>query len=348
VGRQGIAVLAGPTPSARRALVATVTAIATVILAPATALGAPNDAFSSAQVLSGASTAATGNNGDATKEPGEPNHAGNAGGHSVWWRWTAPADGAVAVDACDSSFDTLLAVYTGDAVGALAGVAANDEGCDGLGQSSLTFVARAGQSYAIAVDGRDGESGDVRLRLRPALKVVATIVKRRNAVDAIRFVIEFAGDDDSDPPDVRLTRNGRTQTFDLDLDGEQVSEGAYTFTFTWSCERHGTWSWRVSLSGASQSGSFTVPKCQRGGWYVSRETVRRGFAGDFGRQAARGLRCRPVGRTRGGKAARWRCTLVRPGLTCRGSFFFRFALTRQGGEIVARKRTPSGSVTCRG
>lgn len=337
---------------ARTVLAAGIAAIAAIALVPAPGFAAPNDAFSSAEALSGNSVTAAGNNADATKEPGEPNHAGNSGGHSVWWRWTAPSDGAVAVDACDSTFDTLLAVYTGDNVGALAGIASNDEGCDGLGQSSLTFAARAGQSYAIAVDGRDGETGDVRLRLRPALKVTATILKRRNSVDATRFVIEFAGaEDDPEPPELRLTRNGRSQTIDLDLDGDQVNDTTYTFTFSWSCERHGTWTWRVTLPGAgsaSQTGSFTVPKCQRAGWYVSQATVRRGFAKDFGRQAARGLRCRPVGKTRGGKAARWRCTLVRPGLTCRGSFSFRFSLMRQGGEIVARTRRPSGTVTCRG
>ena len=29
----------------------------------------------------------------AHKEPGEPDHAGNPGGRSVWWQWTAPASG---------------------------------------------------------------------------------------------------------------------------------------------------------------------------------------------------------------------------------------------------------------
>ena len=37
----------------------------------------------------------TGSNSNATKQVGEPNHAGNAGGKSVWWRWTAPAAGTL-------------------------------------------------------------------------------------------------------------------------------------------------------------------------------------------------------------------------------------------------------------
>jgi hypothetical protein len=40
--------------------------------------------------------------------------------------------------------------------------------------------------------------------------------------------------------------------------------------------------------------------------------------------------------------------MVRPGFVCRGSFFFRFEITRQGGEIVSRKPSASGSITCRG
>jgi hypothetical protein len=339
---------------ARRAgtcLPATLVAVVLLALvsAPATAIAAPNDSLGTAQLLTGSSATASGNNGDATKEPGEPNHAGNAGGHSVWWRWTAPADGAFVVDTCDSTFDTLLAVYTGEEVSTLAGVGANDEGCEsGFGQSRLTFTATAGRSYAIAVDGRDGDTGDVRLRLGRALNVVATLQKRKHAVDATKFTIEFAaGDSFEEPPDLKLTRNGKTQTIDLELDGERVNDTTYSFTFTWSCDRHGAWTWSAGASGATQTGSFVVPKCEHARWYVSRDKVKRGFASDFGKLAAQRLRCNPVGKRKGAKAAKWRCTMVRPGFQCRGSFFFRFEITRQGGEVVSRKRTPSGTVTCR-
>src|SRR5207249_1437574 len=52
-------------------------------------------------------------NQNATKELGEPNHAGNSGGHSVWWQWKSPVTATVTLDTIGSSFDTLLAVYTG-------------------------------------------------------------------------------------------------------------------------------------------------------------------------------------------------------------------------------------------
>src|SRR5205823_7345594 len=52
-----------------------------------------NDMFAGAQALSGWSGTVTGTTVNATKEPGEPNHAANAGGHSIWYRWTPTSTG---------------------------------------------------------------------------------------------------------------------------------------------------------------------------------------------------------------------------------------------------------------
>src|SRR4026207_173568 len=52
-----------------------------------------NNAFASAWTLSGASVSTNGNSANASKETGEPNHAGNAGARSVWFNWIAPRDG---------------------------------------------------------------------------------------------------------------------------------------------------------------------------------------------------------------------------------------------------------------
>src|SRR5205814_9527834 len=99
-----------------------------------------NDMFSSAAALTGSSGTWTGSNASATKETGEPNHAGNACGHSIWFSWTAAAGGATTFKTAGSSFDTLLAVYTVTAVGALTQVAANDD-ADGTLQSRVAFTA---------------------------------------------------------------------------------------------------------------------------------------------------------------------------------------------------------------
>jgi hypothetical protein len=107
----------------------------------------------------------------ATKQGGEPDHAGNAGGASVWFKWTAPVSAEVSIDTCGSGFDTLLAVYTGSAVNALTSVADNDDaGGKCSPRSKVGFMAIANTTYRIAVDGKDGAQGAIRLNIdaRPA------------------------------------------------------------------------------------------------------------------------------------------------------------------------------------
>jgi uncharacterized repeat protein (TIGR03803 family) len=128
--------------------------------------GAANNNFSSAQVIAGATGTTTGNNSGTTKEPGEPDHAGNAGGSSVWFRWIAPASGRFSFDTAGSAFDTLLAVYTGASVNALNPEASNDDGDLDL-TSAVSFQAASGTTYYVAVDGYDGEDGALVLNWAP-------------------------------------------------------------------------------------------------------------------------------------------------------------------------------------
>jgi hypothetical protein len=131
-----------------------------VAIVPGAALGSPpsNDYFVNAEAIDGRFGWVEGDTTGATKEPGEPNHAGNPGGASVWYAWTAPSSGRATLSVCYSEFDTLLAVYTGDVVSALTEVAAdNNNGCSP--QSRVTFAATAGTTYRIAVDGADGAMG---------------------------------------------------------------------------------------------------------------------------------------------------------------------------------------------
>jgi hypothetical protein len=122
--------------------------------------GPANDFFVNATVLtnSGVSTANTVN---ATKEPGEPNHADIFGGHSVWWSYTPSVDGVLSLSTSNSTFDTVLAVYQGASVSTLTPIASNDDAYDGVpgGFSQITLAVRSNQTYYIAVDGFDGASG---------------------------------------------------------------------------------------------------------------------------------------------------------------------------------------------
>jgi hypothetical protein len=137
-----------------------------------TALGSVNDNFASDTVLLGITNQtittinAITSTQFASKEPGEPNHADNAGGKSVWFEWTSPAAGLVSIDTHGSNFDTLLSVYTGFSVSALSIVASNDNDGSTNGTSGLSFVATADTIYRIAVDGFNGAYGNVALNLQ--------------------------------------------------------------------------------------------------------------------------------------------------------------------------------------
>ncbi len=124
-----------------------------------------NDDLAHATVLSGPT--ATGQNLHATRETGEPRHAGELGDTSVWWTWTASRTGPMRLDTAGSSFDTLLGVYTGTSTAHLTEVAANDDAdrAAGISTSKVVFAAVMGTTYSIAVDGFDGASGTIRIAI---------------------------------------------------------------------------------------------------------------------------------------------------------------------------------------
>ena len=132
-------------------------------------LGIPaNDKFANAiaVVLSNGTAKVTGYNTNATKETGEPRHADNAGGHSVWWKWTAPSSGTITVDTRGSYSDTTLGIYTGSTLASLTTIASNDDIDRGIVQAStVTFSAVSGVTYYIAVDGFDADSSGLTLNL---------------------------------------------------------------------------------------------------------------------------------------------------------------------------------------
>ena len=170
----------------------------------ASAVAPANDAFAGAVVLTGPSHSFAGANVGAGKDSGEINHAGNVGGASVWWKWTAPKTGVVTVDTVGSRFDTLLAVYTGTAVNALTTVASDDNSGPAT-TSKLTFGAIAGTTYPIAVDGSGGATGAIVLNLGYAyhFSTFAGLAGSAGSTDAAGSAARFSG-----PNDVVVDGNG--------------------------------------------------------------------------------------------------------------------------------------------
>lgn len=117
----------------------------------------PNDDFADAAPLAGESGAVTGSTVGATKEPGEPFHDRFAQ-PSVWFSWTAPADGVAAFDTAGSGFHTVLAAYTGDRVDDLE-LIAEDGGSSLDTDTRIETPVQGGTTYRVAVAGFDGETG---------------------------------------------------------------------------------------------------------------------------------------------------------------------------------------------
>ncbi len=118
----------------------------------------PNDMFSAAQEITGTSGSVTGSTVGAKREANEPVHGDASGRASIWYRWTAPASGTLTVNTQGSSFDTLLASYTGSAVSSLTQLAADDDS-GGNRTSAITIPVTSGTTYRIAVDGWGGYTG---------------------------------------------------------------------------------------------------------------------------------------------------------------------------------------------
>jgi alpha-tubulin suppressor-like RCC1 family protein len=140
----------------------------------------PGDDFANRVQLTGTTNSVSGTDRWATREPGEPYHAGKHGSNSVWYTWRAPSAGIATFRTVGSTFDTLLGIYTNDlspnaqsstlnlqrstsnvqleSVLNLVAVA-QDEDQGGYFTSALRFNAEKQTDYQIAVDGFAGQQG---------------------------------------------------------------------------------------------------------------------------------------------------------------------------------------------
>lgn len=123
---------------------------------------AENDNFADAWQIRGVAGRQQGSNRNAGREAGEPYHLQYVTGATVWFKWTAPADGNVVLYTENSSLDTLLAAYQGDRVDQLRLMAANDEApseADEQWDSMVQFDVEEGRLYHIVVQGFNEETG---------------------------------------------------------------------------------------------------------------------------------------------------------------------------------------------
>jgi hypothetical protein len=110
----------------------------------------PNDDFANSIAVTGTSGSVTGTLNGATLEPGEP--VPDSGTATVWWTWTAPADGTwrFAVEA----FDVQLTLWRGTAVDQL--IAADTSYCAAGAAGGPYARVVAGQQYHVRAQGWSG------------------------------------------------------------------------------------------------------------------------------------------------------------------------------------------------
>ncbi|HYT30935.1 MAG TPA: Calx-beta domain-containing protein, partial [Actinomycetota bacterium] len=188
------------------------------------ALAPPNDQFVNATPLTGYTGSISGENVAATEDAGEPANSGSTSPlASVWYEWTAPADGTVTFDTCtlpsSGAFDTTVGAYQGAAVNALTQVATNDDSCGT--RSSMSFAVTGGQLYEVSVDGHARAQGSFVLDWNlpvPALSVGdATVVEGNAGTTNATFTVTL-----SVPSTLPVTVNWGT------ADGTALAASDYT------------------------------------------------------------------------------------------------------------------------
>lgn len=118
-------------------------------VAPAFADGA--DGFADRTAI-GVPETVTGDTTGATTESGEPRPPCADAGASFWFSLTATEAGIIEISSAGSEFDTVLAVYSGDDLATLRGVACNDDH-QGSTRAKVRFDAVAGTAYAVQLSG---------------------------------------------------------------------------------------------------------------------------------------------------------------------------------------------------
>ena len=204
-----------------------------------------SDYFATAVNLSGATGSHADDNTYATKEPGEPDHAGNPGGKSLWYMWTAPTNTPVSFDTLGSTFDTLLAVYTGSSVSALTVVSSNDD-INGatVRQSSVTFTPVTGTTYRIAVDGFGGASGIVEINWNQTGGALPDLIVYGPAASPTVITRTFAKTDcevveGCEPVGTRTLLSFTTETRNVGVGDLVMGDPSTNSLFIWAtCHQH--------------------------------------------------------------------------------------------------------------
>ena len=183
--------------------------------------GLANDDFSDRIGLASPIVTTTfGGNVEFTSESGEPEPVpGQAPTQSAWWSWTAPGSGELIVDTQGSDFDTNLAIYTGPAVDSLTLVpnGVNNDIDPVNAASQVTIDVVGGQTYAIAVDGHQNQTGNIVLNLELHIPGDANLDGRVDSADLNALALNWHRTDADQWSQGDFDGNGIVNSGDLNI-----------------------------------------------------------------------------------------------------------------------------------
>src|SRR5256884_347063 len=147
-------------------------------------LPASNDAFANATVITTLPFSDAVDISAASMEAGEPPSSCSGGSSSqrtVWYAFT-PTETAVLTASVDAGFSTVVGVYSGG-LGGLAEITCRSP----FVVRDATFLAQAGTTYHIQVDGMFGQTGVVQLRLEVVPPPPNDLFVNATAIGALPF-----------------------------------------------------------------------------------------------------------------------------------------------------------------
>jgi subtilisin family serine protease/outer membrane protein assembly factor BamB len=149
-----------------------------------------NDNFVNAAVLTQQNPIVTATNSKASTQSGEPAHAGLPARRSLWYRWTAPSSARYHATAGSAQLSPIVAVYTGDSLGALTAVASDVSPLpDAETKSAIaSFDAVAGRTYSIAVDSASVGSIELNGEFTFTISDAAWMARTENSVTSSAVV----------------------------------------------------------------------------------------------------------------------------------------------------------------
>ena len=158
-----------------------------------------NDNFAARLPLDGTNVVVTGSNIGASKEGDEPNPGDNTNAtRTLWWRWTAPANGRLTLTHSGNS-PKMLAIYTNATLATLGQVAADgDSSSESV--NAFTMNVRGGVEYQIQSAARGSNFGNLQLALSFTAAVLNDLFADRIALFGLANLVNAANTSATNEP----------------------------------------------------------------------------------------------------------------------------------------------------